>query len=131
MTCTKTFLGALAALSLAAFAVPSYAATTASTSRTPTFAKVSNVPVQLAEDTSEQMENKAQGKINEGSDMATGAGNAVEDVHRQHEATEGMHHGLKDKAETKMREGEDMGTGAANAVKGAHENHQAQEGETH
>ena len=121
-------LGALAAVSLGFFALSPRA--NATMSHSTAAAKAANSPVQLAEE-SERLEDKAKGKVNEGENMATGAGEAVENAHERHEAREGMHHGLKSKAKAKMHEGEDMTSGAANAVEREHRAHEAQEGESH
>jgi hypothetical protein len=87
-----------------------------------------------AQEEHHDLEDKAQGKVNEMHDMGTGAANAVEEKHEEHEAGEARvshhrHHRLKHKAESKADEVKGEATGAANAVEGVHQEHERAEHE--
>jgi len=78
-----------------------------------------------------EVEDKAQGKVNEMHDMGAGAANAVEEKHEEHEAAEATthHHSLKHKAKSKMNEVKGEASGAADAVDSAHQAHEQAEHE--
>ena len=78
-----------------------------------------------------EVEDKAQGKVNEMHDMGSDAANAVEEKHEEHEAAETSHHhhSLKHKAKSKMNEVKGETTGAANAVENVHREHEQAEHE--
>ena len=79
----------------------------------------------------EEIEDKAQGKVNEMHDMGSGAANAVEEKHEEHEAAEASphHHSLKHKVKGKMHEVKGEAAGAAGAVEDAHHEHEQAEHE--
>jgi hypothetical protein len=79
----------------------------------------------------DEVTDKAQGKVNEMHDMGSGAANAVEEKHEEHEAAEATphHHSLKHKAKSKMNEVKGEANGAADAVESAHHEHEQAEHE--
>jgi len=122
---TKLILGGLLATSLGFFAVPAHA------SRVSALTPKGQVTATTNTIVAEEREDKAQGKVNEMHDEATGAANAVEEKHDEHEAAEhtSHHHGLKHKAKSKMNEVSGEASGAAGAVENAHHEHEQAEHE--
>jgi hypothetical protein len=119
----KLLFGALLATSVGALALPAHA-----TSFSPSIPRaVDSHYVVVAGGVGD----KAQGKINEMHDMGSGAANAVEEKHEEHEAAEAMphHHSLRHKAKSKMNEVKSEAKGAADAVEDAHERHESAEHE--
>ena len=126
----KLFLGASLALSLGGFVIPASASIAPlQTAPHPGYiGKEAPVLVQYA-DEADHLTYKAESKVNEGGDEALAAKNAIKARHREHEATEGYHHGIVDKTESKMDEIGDSARDAKNAVKAEHHAHEAAEGE--
>lgn len=119
---SKLVFGTALATAFGFFAVPVHAAQIS--------AGASNIVV--AQEEHHELEDKAQGKINEMHDAGAGAANAVEQKHEEHEAAENAphhHHGLKHKAKSKMNEVEGEASGAAGAVENAHHEHEHAEHE--
>lgn len=119
----KLMFGALLATSLGVITIPAHASRIAP-------AHVQNSDARYIVVAGE-MEDKAQGKVNEMHDMGAGAANAVEEKHEEHEAAEATnhHHSLKHKAKSKMKEVKGEASGAADAVDSAHHAHEAAEHE--
>ncbi len=118
----KLMFGAVLAASVGFISIPAHA----SQKSAPTVSRASDAGyIVLAG----EMEDKAQGKVNEMHDMGAGAANAVEEKHQEHEAAEATthHHSLKHKAKSKMNEVKGEASGAADAVEGAHQAHEAAE----
>jgi hypothetical protein len=122
---TKLIFGGLLATSLGFFAIPAHASL--SSALTPKGQMTANTNTVVAG----ELEDKAQGKVNEMHDAASGAANAVEEKHEEHEAAENTshHHGLKHKAKSKMNEVKGEASGAAGAVDKAHQEHEQAEHE--
>jgi hypothetical protein len=126
---SKLMFGTLLATSLGFFAVPVHASRV---SAAPFGHAAGATNIVVAEEEHHELEDKAQGKVNEMHDAATGAANAVEQKHEEHEAAENAphhHHGLKHKAESKMNEVGGEASGAAGAVENAHHEHEKAEHE--
>jgi hypothetical protein len=126
VTPAKLMFGTLLAASVGFLAVPAHASLT-SQSR----ARVARVSDSRTIVVAEDVEDKAQGKVNEMHDMGTGAANAVEEKHEEHEMSEATdhHHSLKHKAKSKMHEAKGEASGAADAVENAHREHEEAEHE--
>ena len=120
----KLVLGALLATSLGVFTIPAHA----SRILVPQVARDSDSRHIVVAD---EIQDKAQGKVNEMHDMGAGAANAVEEKHEEHEAAEATthHHSLKHKAKSKMNEVKGEASGAADAVDSAHQAHEQAEHE--
>ena len=120
----KLMFGALLATSLGVVTIPAHA----SRMSAPTVTRASNAGYIVV---AGEIEDKAQGKVNEMHDMGAGAANAVEEKHEEHEAAEATnhHHSLKHKAKSKMNEVKGEASGAAEAVDNAHHAHEAAEHE--
>jgi hypothetical protein len=126
---TKLILGGLLATSLGFLAVPAHASRVSAVDPDAHVTAATNAVV--AEEEHHELEDKAQGKVNEMHDAASGAANAVEEKHEEHEAAEhtSHHHGLKHKAKSKMNEVKGEASGAAGAVENAHHEHEQAEHE--
>jgi hypothetical protein len=123
----KLMFGALFAASVGLVTVPAAHASSfsASDSRVAGAADTGNLVV------ADEVTDKAQGKVNEMHDMGSGAANAVEEKHDEHEAAEATshHHSLKHKAKSKMNEVKGEASGATDAVESAHHEHEQAEHE--
>ena len=122
---TKLIFSGLLATSLGFFAIPAHASRVSAANSKHQITATSNTVL------AEELEDKAQGKVNEMHDEATGAANAVEEKHEEHEAAENTshHHGLKHKAKSKMNEVKGEASGAAGAVEDVHKAHEQAEHE--
>ena len=123
----KLMFGTLLAASVGLITVAAHAARVIAPVSRASAATDTNMVV--AEEMHEKLEDKAQGKVNEMKDMGSGAANAIEQKHEEHEAGEAAeahhhHHRLKHKAESKMNEVKGEASGAAAAVENAHEKHE-------
>jgi hypothetical protein len=127
---SKLVFGTLMATSLGLFTVPAHASR-ASAFPAMVGGRTDRNNVIIAQEEHHELEDKAQGKVNEMHDAASGAANAVEQKHEEHEAAENgpHHHGLKHKAKSKMNEAEGEASGAAGAVENAHHEHEKAEHE--
>jgi|ERR1700732_663433 hypothetical protein len=125
----KLIFGGLLATSLGFLAVPAHASRVSAIDPDAHVTAATNAVV--AEEEHHELEDKAQGKVNEMHDAATGAANAVEEKHAEHEAAENTehHHGLKHKAKSKMNEVKGEASGAAGAVEDVHKAHEKAEHE--
>ena len=127
----KLTFGTIAAASLGLFTVAAQASNGSARAALGNQA-TSRSGVVIAQEEHQELKDKAQGKVNEMHDAASGAANAVEEKHEEHEAAENAphhHHGLKHKAKSKMNEAAGEASGAAGAVENAHQAHENAEHE--
>lgn len=85
--------------------------------------------MQLAGDTTDRLEDKTAGKVNESEEMGSSATHAVERVHRRHELAERHHHTLRSKLHSKAHEVSSATEGAADAADDVHHQHELHENE--
>jgi hypothetical protein len=116
----KILVGAALAISLGAFTIP--ASASVPPLRPAKYVSRKVVGIQIA-----QVERDADEKADEVRNGATGAADAVDQAHREHERDEYRHHTIRGKVDGKVDEVNNEAVGAGHAVERAHEQHEAVE----